>query len=29
MKVTTLAVGPLETNSYIIWDEETKEAITN
>jgi len=27
MKIITLAVGPLETNCYIVWDESTKEAM--
>jgi hydroxyacylglutathione hydrolase len=27
MQIKTLAVGPLETNCYIVWDETTKEAM--
>jgi glyoxylase-like metal-dependent hydrolase (beta-lactamase superfamily II) len=27
VKIKTLATGPLETNCYIVWDEDTKESI--
>lgn len=27
MKVKTFELGPLQTNTYVLWDEETREAI--
>ena len=27
MKVQTMVLGPLETNCYLVWDEETRDAV--
>ena len=27
MKIETITVGPLQANCFIVWDEETKEAL--
>ncbi|RME65097.1 MAG: MBL fold metallo-hydrolase, partial [Nitrospirae bacterium] len=27
MKVKTFELGPLQTNTYVLWDEDTREAI--